>query len=98
MNKHLLTIAGLASLLAAVPMHATTIINDGDKPATVTVFYKDVCKPNSALLKPGESLYVNQTCQRDRIESVGASGYSKIVPMTGDYNLDGEIITFEHNQ
>lgn len=97
MNKHLLTFAGILSLLAANTW-CTTIINKGDTPSLVIVSYQESgCKSNSKELKPGESLYVNQTCKRDQIEATGPGGYSKILA-TGGYNEQGEILTFQFNQ
>ena len=97
MNKQLLTLAGLLSLLAANTW-CTTIINKGNMPSRVIVTYKeDGCKTNSKELKPDESLYVNQTCKRDTIEATGPGGYSKILA-TGGYNEQGEILNFQFNQ
>ena len=95
MNKHLLTF-GLLSLLP-VNTWCTTIINKGDTTARVIVSYQEGgCKPNSKELKPDESLYVNQTCKRNTIEVIYSDGYSKTL-VTGGYNEDGEIITFQHD-
>lgn len=97
MNTYLITVAALISLLAANAW-CTTIINQGNMASLVIVSYKeDKCKSNSKELKPGESLYVNQTCKRDTIEAIGPGGYSKILA-TGGYNERGEILTFQFNQ
>lgn len=97
MSTYLFTVAALISLLAANAW-CTTIINKGNTISRVIVSYKeDKCKSNSKELKPGESLYVNQTCKRDTIEATGPGGYSKILA-TGGYNEQGEIITFQQNQ
>ncbi|MBS1987013.1 hypothetical protein JST99_03740 [Candidatus Dependentiae bacterium] len=96
MNRNLLAIAGYLNLLV-VTAQCTTIINGGDSPATVTVYYKGVCKPKSSLLQPDQSLYVNETCERDRIEAVGQNGFMKVLSR-GGYNMNGEMITFQFNQ
>jgi hypothetical protein len=93
MNTYLFTLITFLTLVTT-NIWCTTIINGSGKQITVTVFYNDGgCKANSATLKSGESLYVNQTCRRERIEVVEPNGYSEIIA-AGGYNEDGEILTF----
>ncbi len=96
MNKQPIPLFIFLSVFAATT-RCTTIINGGDTPATVTVYYKGVCKQKSKQLQPDQSLYVNETCERDRIEATAPDGLRKVLAR-GGYNMNGEMITFQFNQ